>query len=130
MVRLVLLTALLALSAAAAPADPCEAVRDHGPRPSWLSRGSVFAGPVAYVGDGDSLCVAVGEAPRDWVEVRLQDFYAPELHEPGGLAARAALVGIAYRRGVRCVAAKRSYDRIVARCTLGGVSLGDRTRTR
>ena len=83
---------------------------------------------MAYVGDGDSLCVAMGPTPDQWVEVRLADFYAPELHEPGGPEAKAALEATAKGRAVSCIADHRSYDRIVAACTLEGVSLGDRMR--
>lgn len=37
-----------------------------------LSRpGMEFSGPVTYVGDGDSVCVAVGSDQSSWVEVRL-----------------------------------------------------------
>ncbi|HEY2355973.1 MAG TPA: hypothetical protein VGH86_00880 [Phenylobacterium sp.] len=65
--------------ASSAAADPCKAIPDRGPAPAYLSSGATFSGPVVYVGDGDSLCVAVGEGPQNWVEVRLADFYAPEL---------------------------------------------------
>ena len=41
--------------ASAAHADPCKAIPDKGPMPDYLSPGARFAGPVAYVGDGDSL---------------------------------------------------------------------------
>ena len=117
---------LLPLSAALA--DPCKAIPDRGPMPPQLAPGSRFAGPVAYVGDGDSLCVAIGQGQGAWVEVRLADFYAPELAAPGGRQAKAALERIAMGRRVECVAQHRSYDRVVSRCTLGGVSLGDRMR--
>jgi micrococcal nuclease len=65
-------------------ADPCKAIPDRGPMPSYLYRGAHFSGPVVYVGDGDSLCVAVGQGPANWVEVRLEDFYSPELHSQSG----------------------------------------------
>jgi hypothetical protein len=64
-----------------AKADPCKAIPDRGPMPSYLHRDAHFAGPVVYVGDGDSLCVAVGQGPENWVEIRLEDFYAP-VHSP------------------------------------------------
>jgi endonuclease YncB( thermonuclease family) len=72
-------------------ADPCEAIPQKGPMPSFLQSGASFSGPVVYVGDGDGLCVALGPDATDWVEVRLADFYAPELQEPGGEAAKSAL---------------------------------------
>lgn len=114
------LVALTVLWAGPSLADPCEA-----PLPR---AGAVFAGPVTYVGDGDSLCVAVGLGPANWVEVRVADFYAPELSTPEGRAAKAALERIAKGRQVSCRAQKRSYDRIVAVCRLEGVSVGQRLR--
>ena len=63
-----------------------------------------------------------------WVEVRLADFYAPELAEPGGREAKGALERIARGRRVECVADHRSYDRVVAVCSVQGVSLGDMMR--
>ena len=101
--------------------------------PVFLSPGKVFSGPVTYVGDGDSLCVEVGSSPRGrehdhWVEVRVADFYAPELSAPGGAQAKAALERIAKRRRVECVAGRRTYDRVAATCRLRGVSLGDLMR--
>lgn len=109
-------------------ADPCKAIPDRGPMPAHLAPGVVFEGPVAYVGDGDSLCVALGPSREDWVEVRVADFYAPELDAPGGREAKRALEKIAMGRTVSCKAGKRSYDRVVARCSLGRTSLGDLMR--
>lgn len=124
------------LFAAAAPAlaDPCKAIPDKGPKPSWIKLGAPFSGPVTYVGDGDGLCVAVGEGPAAWVEVRLSDFSAPELHEPRGREAKSALESIAMGREVTCTPTKGesgsiwTWDRVVAVCRLDGVSLGDQMR--
>ena len=118
--------ALLPLSAALA--DPCKAIPDRGPMPPQLEPGRRFSGPVSYVGDGDSLCVAIGQGPAAWVEVRLADFYAPELSAPGGREAKAALERIAMGKRVECEAQHRSYDPVVAVCTVQGVKLGDRMR--
>lgn len=111
-------------------ADPCEAIPKKGPAPpEYVRRGAVFSGPVVYVGDGDGLCVKVG--PRkglDWVEVRLADFYAPELDEPGGREAKSALERVAMGRHAQCVAEGKSWDRSVARCAIGDVSIGDLLR--
>ena len=63
------------------------------------------------------------------VKRMLADFYAPELHEPGGAAAKAALERLVRGQSLSCTAGKRSYDRVVAVCTLGGVALGDRLRS-
>lgn len=116
------LAATVALLASPALADPCEAPL---PKP-----GQVFSGPVTYVGDGDSLCVATRPQSTggDWIEVRVADFYAPELNAPGGREAKAALERITRGRRVECVAGKRSYDRVVATCRIDGRSLGDLMR--
>jgi endonuclease YncB( thermonuclease family) len=124
--RLVLAAACLA--APAALADPCRAIPDHGPAPAYAAPGATFSGPVTYVGDGDSLCVATGADPSRWVEVRLADFYAPELHDPAGPAAKQALERMVLGRRLTCQADHQSYDRMVSRCTLGGRSVGDLLR--
>lgn len=123
------LLSLASLAAAStAHADPCKAIPDHGPVPAYLRQGATFTGPVVYVGDGDSLCVAVGQGPQGWVEVRLADFYAPELNSPDGAAAKAALVRVAAGRQAVCVAERQTFDRVAARCRIGGRSIGDLLR--
>lgn len=121
----------LVLFALATPAlaDPCKAIPDRGPAPAYLAPGSAFSGPVVYVGDGDSFCVAVGQGPGSWVEVRLADFYAPELQEPGGAQAKAALERIAKGRRADCRAEHQTYDRVAAVCQVGGRRLGDLMRS-
>ncbi|KAK0361061.1 hypothetical protein LTR94_024833 [Friedmanniomyces endolithicus] len=71
------------LWAAPAYADPCE-----GALPA---RNTSFEGVVRYIGDGDGLCVGPAGRPDRWIEVRLADFYAPELHDRGGLEAKRRL---------------------------------------
>ncbi|MFM8753737.1 MAG: thermonuclease family protein, partial [Phenylobacterium sp.] len=103
----------LLLSGGAALADPCDAVPQKGALPKPLARGERFSGPVVHVADGDSLCVAVG--PRrgiDWVEVRLADFHAPELKEPGGREARDTLKRLTNGRRVDCVSRGRTWARV------------------
>lgn len=104
----------------AALADPCTA-----PLPS---PGTSFSGTVRYVGDGDSICVGSSGNPTTWIEVRVADFYAPELHSSGGPQAKAAMERVALGRNVQCVAGRRSYDRVVAQCSLNGDSIGDLMR--
>ncbi len=118
--RILLLPVLLAGWATPALADPCE-----GKLPA---PGTRFSGVVRYVGDGDSLCVGPARQPERWIEIRLADFSAPELNEPGGRDARRALEELTRGRTLLCRAGKRSYDRVIAHCTLGGVALGDRLR--
>lgn len=113
---------ILAALAVATPgmADPCEGAL---PKP-----GATFAGAVRYVGDGDGLCVGPGRDPTTWVEVRVADLYAPELREPGGRQAKATLERLTKGRRAVCLAGKRSWDRVVARCTINGVSIGEMMR--
>jgi endonuclease YncB( thermonuclease family) len=101
-------------------ADPCEA--------QLPSSGTSFSGTVRYVGDGDSMCVGANSSPATWIEVRVADFYSPELNGPGGRQAKAALENVAFGKQVQCEAGKRSYDRVVARCTVNGTSVGDLMR--
>lgn len=124
---LLVVTAAAVCVATAAVADPCKAIPDGRPAPLALLRSS-FEGPVTYVGDGDSLCVGLGSSPSEWVEVRLSDFYAPELSEPGGSEAKAALERIVKGRWVECRPIRQSYDRLVAHCMLNGRSIGDLMR--
>lgn len=127
MIRVAIITAALAF-AAPALADPCKAIPDRGPMPSYLKRGATFSGPVSYVGDGDSLCVAVGQGAANWVEVRVEDFYAPELNAPGGREAKQTLTRLAYGKRAVCTASHRSHDRVVATCRINGVSVGELMR--
>ena len=116
--RIPVILAALVGSAWASPAlaDPCE-----GALPA---KGTAFSGIVRYVGDGDGLCVGPAGRPDRWIEIRLADFYAPELNEAGGIAAKRRLERIAIGKVLTCRASRRSYDRVVATCTLGGRPLG------
>ena len=123
--------AVLLLSLAAgtcALADPCTAIPDKGPLPAYLAKGAAFSGPVTYVGDGDSLCIGLGVSPDRWVEVRLADFYAPELNAAYGQSAKQALEKVVRGQRLNCVADHRSYDRVVAVCRVGAKSVGDLLR--
>lgn len=128
MLRTLIIAAGLALVASVAHADPCKFIPDAGPMPAATRPGNIITGPVVYVGDGDSICVSIGQGPRSWVEIRIADFYAPELREPGGEQAKAAMTRIAMGRTVRCATGRRTYDRVVATCTLNGTSLGSLMR--
>lgn len=124
----ILAATLAAALATPALADPCKAIPDRGSMPSYLKRGATFSGPVSYVGDGDSLCVAVGQGAANWVEVRVEDFYAPEINAPGGRAAKQTLTRLAHGKRAVCTASHRSHDRVVATCRINGVSVGDLLR--
>jgi micrococcal nuclease len=119
----------VAVTPSAVYADPCELIPERGPMPAEVRRGQSFSGPVVYVGDGDSLCVALGGSRLQWAEVRLADFYAPEIHEAGGPEAKRALSRLVEGREVECMAEHRSYDRVVAICRLRGRSIGDLMRS-
>jgi len=127
--RIWILAALVTLfGAGGAHADPCEAIPEGGPAPAAASYGASFAGPVAYVIDGDSFCVALGEGPKTWVEVRLGDFYAVKTGTAGATA-KAALERIALGKQATCVANLQSGDRVAARCSIDGKPVGDSLRT-
>lgn len=106
----------LALLAVVSPAlaDPCEA--------PFPKAGETFCGEVTYIVDGDGFCVGKDQGG---IEVRLADFDACELREPGGEAARENLRKIAFGKFVECVAGNRSYDRVVAHCIVDGQRVGD-----
>lgn len=108
-------------------ADPCKA-------PLPAQAGVQFSGTVRYVGDGDSLCVGKTTDPNAWIEVRLADFNAPELHEDGGAQGKVALERIALHREVTCATERGrsrrviSFDRVIARCRVGSQPIGDMLR--
>lgn len=97
-------------------ADPCEGALPRN--------GTTFSGVVRYVGDGDGLCIGPAGRPDRWIEIRLADFYAPELRDPGGSDAKRRLMNVAMGKSLVCRAGRRSYDRVVAACTLNGRPLG------
>ncbi len=108
---------LAALSAALSMKAACLAPLPH--------HGQTFAGTARIVHDGDTLCIGPGPGHGTWVKVRLADFYAPELGEPGGKRATQALREITAGAWITCRADHRSYDRIVAVCMINGKPIGD-----
>ena len=127
--RYLALAVFLALCASQAHADPCEAVV------TGYKAGAVVTGAVRYVGDADSLCVGQGPNPRTWIEIRLADFYGPELNAPGGRAAKQTLVDLAKGKAVVCTVRQSdhgprtyTYDRLIAQCRIDGTSLSDLMR--
>lgn len=108
--------ALLALlfTSGSAIADPCNA--------SLPAKGTHFSGEVTYIVDGDGFCVG---NEQGGIEVRLADFNACELNEPGGQAAKEILRKIVFGKHVECDAGRRSYDRVVAQCTVDGQPVGN-----
>ncbi len=122
-----LILAGLLFAPAVARADPCE-----GRLPARA--GETFSGQVRYIGDGDSLCLGRGTDPATWIEVRLSDFDAPELHSPTGRTDRDRLFGLVGGRMLACVAVRGRngrvivYDRVIASCRLNGRRVGDLLR--
>jgi endonuclease YncB( thermonuclease family) len=112
-----------------ARADPCE-----GRLPS--QPGQQFAGTVRYVGDGDGLCVGTSNDPNTWIEVRLADFDAPELHAPDGRLSKSLLEQVAFGQSVACEARRGRrgrvivFDRVIAVCRVHGRSIADLLRAR
>ena len=120
--------AIMLLTASPARADPCEGRLPSRP-------GQQFGGTVRYVGDGDGFCVGNSADPNTWIEVRLADFDAPELHSPDGRRSKALLEQVAFGQTVSCEARRgRSgrvivYDRVIAMCHVRGRSIGDLLRS-
>jgi len=91
--------------------------------PLWL-QAAPFVGVVTYVTDGDSLWIRplAGGEP---VEVRLQGIDAPEICQPHGRQARAALAALTLHRQVTVrPRARDRYERVLARVRLGRQDLG------
>lgn len=127
-VKVAAVFAPLAFWSSAVAADPCGArVAGHPP-------GATLVGQVRYVGDADSLCVGESPKPSTWFEIRLADFFGPELNAPGGRSARSALIHLALGKATVCVVQRgnngrtTSYDRLIAVCRIDGISIGDLLR--
>lgn len=87
-------------------------------------RRSTFSGAVRYADDGDGPCIGPQGRPDLWIEIRLVDFYAPELHGPVGIKAKRRLERLAMRQRLVRRASRCSYDRVIAACTLRGRPVG------
>ncbi len=93
-------------------------------RGALSAKGATFVGVVRYVDDGDGLYVGRAGRPNRGIEVRLADFYAPELHDAGGCEAKRRLERLVEAKPLVCRAGRRSYDPVVVAWTLCGLSLG------
>lgn len=84
----------------------------------------VYEGRVSRVSDGDTLWVKPLAGGR-YRKLRLDGLDAPEICQPGGPAAREALVGQVLAQVVQVrVRAYDDYGRAVARVVLGGTDVG------
>ena len=110
--------ALLALAGAARAEAPCA-----GPAPGV---GAEIHGPVLQVLDSERLCVALGAAPDQWVEVRL----APEpLQKTSAYPAnRGSLMAVAFARNITCRIVGAEGGLPVAACRLDDRSVRALTR--
>ena len=76
----------------------------------------------AWVVDGDTIVIG-----RE--RVRIQNFNAPELHQPGGPEAKARMQALTLGKEVHCDGKARDrYGRLVARCSVNGRDLGQAMR--
>ena len=129
------LACLLTLAAASAAnaEDPCTAIPATSRLPSYLVEGRPFRGEVVHIVDGDGLCVSTGAGPNTWVEVRLENFFAPELNE-GGRQAKAVLSRLTLGKAAVCIPMRgmngelSQFDRVFARCRIGNRDVGDLMR--
>lgn len=72
--------------------------------------------------DGDTLVI-------DHQRIRIQNFNAPEMNEPGGPEAKAKMQALTSGHVVHCdPKARDKYARIVARCSVDGRDLGQAMR--
>lgn len=77
---------------------------------SWWSSESILSGRVTHVRDGDTIEI-------DGRAVRLQGLHAPELSEPFGPLAKAAMEQIVDGQTLHCsLTGQRSYDRDIGIC--------------
>ena len=85
-ISLALALTLLSAGAAAAQTAPC--------RGEVPAAGAEIHGPVLHVLDGQTLCVATGADPSQWLPVKLEDAPAD--------ASWGALMGVAFGKNVTC----------------------------
>lgn len=79
---------------------------------------------VSWVVDGDTVLL-VPEGGGQTLKWRLQDMDAPESCQPGGEAARDALIRLVHRQTVQIVArAQDSYGRLIGRLEVQGQDVG------
>lgn len=91
--------------------------------------GQTIEGTVRYVVDGDGICISTSADPKTWVEIRLADFFAPEISTPEGAKAKATLERIVRGQRVACSTfGERSYDRLIATCSTAGGPIGAQMR--
>lgn len=84
----------------------------------------VWTGWVSWVMDGDTVLV-VRSGQKEPVKLRLAAVDAPETCQPGGSAARDAMIALALRKPVQVQSLGHdSYGRVIGRLSVEGVDLG------
>jgi hypothetical protein len=105
--------------AQAAPAGPCT-----GPRPV---AGVEIRGPVLHVIDGETICVALGYAPDEWIRLKLADAPAPSpIRRVSSRAEpdpKSVMMAAAFARMAECRTELDRSGEVVAMCTVDGVPL-------
>jgi micrococcal nuclease len=88
------------------------------------AKAEVWAGWVSWVMDGDTVLV-VRPGQKEPVKLRLDGVDAPETCQPGGTAARDAMITLALRKPVQVQSLGRdSYGRDIGRLSVDGTDLG------
>ena len=106
--------------ATAAPAEPCS-----GPHPV---AGVQIRGPVLHVIDGETICVALGYAPEQWIRLRLAD--APvsspirRISNTPQADPRGVMMAAAFAKTAECRTELDADRQVVAVCTVDGMPLG------
>lgn len=106
--------------AAAAPAEPCS-----GPRPV---AGVQIRGPVLHVIDGETICVALGYAPDEWIRLRLADAPVPSafrrVSNRDEADPKSVMMAAAFAKMAECRTELDADRQVVAVCTVDGAPLG------
>jgi hypothetical protein len=119
-VRFACLAAILGLTSAAGAA---QAAACAAPAPPV---GAEIKGPVLHVIDGETLCVARGFSPDQWVKVRLAPEGAARVSDRP--PPRGALMAAAFGKDAVCRIEAVANGEAVARCTVGGLPVAGQVR--
>lgn len=91
---------------------------------AWAAESEVSTAWVSWVMDGDTLLL-LPQGQKEPVKVRVDGIDAPETCQPGGEAARDAMIRLALRKTVQVQAfATDHYGRQVAKVSVEGMDLG------
>lgn len=106
--------------ATAAPAEPCS-----GPHPV---AGVQIRGPVLHVIDGETICVALGYAPDEWIRLRLADAPVPSairrVSNREEADPKSVMMAAAFAKMAECRTELDRGGEVVAVCTVDGAPLG------